>query len=326
MDNLLTSEIFNFKISKAPSICILGHINPDGDCVGTALGLYNYIQNVRNHSLPTIRVHMSDVYDKFSFLPGFDCIDPDIGKGQYELAIVCDAADIARLGKYGVYYKSAKEVLMLDHHETNTGFGDFYLIEPDASSSSELAYSLMDQNFFDKSVALCIYTGIVHDTGVFRYSSTHPSTLRVAARCMELGVDLEKVIEDSFFSMTLMQKKMLGHCLINMQSVFDGKVVYTFANATLREEFGGPLLDMDGMIDNIRTTQGAQAAFFIYALRDGRFKASLRSNTDDIDVSIIAKKFGGGGHKRAAGCFVAQDLEKAIADILELIKAQLDLN
>lgn len=320
---LLTKDIFNEKIMSASSVCILGHINPDGDCVGSALAVYNYIKKMRSAQMPILKVHLSDVFDKFVFLPGFEGIDKSTTKGPYDLAIVCDCADMDRLGRYRVYLRTAKEVLMIDHHETNAGFGDFYLIISDASSTSEVIYSLMDEKYFDKTAATCIYTGIVHDTGVFRYASTHPDTLRIAARCMELGVDFGNVIEDFFF-MTLMQKKMLGNCLINMHSVFDGKVVYAYADATLRDKFGGSALDMDGMIDNIRTTRGALAAFFIYASRDGRMRASLRSNTDDIDVSIVASEFGGGGHKRAAGCFVSQDVEKDINKILTLFKAQLD--
>lgn len=324
VDKLLTAEIFNKKILESSSICVLGHINPDGDCLGSSLGVYNYIKNMSGDKSSIIKVHLSDVYDKFSFLPGYTSIDSSLTAEPYGLAIVCDSASIERLGKFKIYLKSARQILMLDHHATNTGFGDFYVIRPDASSTSEVAYSLMDPAFFDKNVALCIYTGIVHDTGVFRYSSTHPSTMKIAARCMEFGIDFNRVIEDSFFSMTLRQKKMLGHCLINMQSAFDGKLVYAYADVTLRDKFGGPSLDMDGMIDNIRTTAGALTAFFIYPSRDGRLKVSLRSNTDDIDVSIIAQYFGGGGHKRAAGCFVSSDVEKDISDICGLFKAQFD--
>lgn len=319
---LLTKKIFNEKISICSSICLLGHVSPDGDCIGSTMGIYNYIKNVRGGNIPRLKVHLSDVSDKFSYLPGFDDIDSFPGDGTYDLAIVCDSADVSRLGKFKRYMDTAGMVFLIDHHETNAGFGDYYLVKPDESSASEVAFSLMDQSFFDKSVATCIYTGLVHDTGVFRFKSTHKSTMEIAGLCIERGVDFGRIIEDSFFSMTIDQKRMLGNCLIRMQAVFNGMLVYTFADSTLRDQFGGPEVDMDGMIDVIRSTMGALAVFFLYPGRDGRIKASLRSNTDKIDVSRIAIDFGGGGHKRAAGCFMSANIEKDIADLILLFKKQ----
>lgn len=322
-DRSLTPAIFDEELKKAASICILGHTSPDGDCVGSALAIYNYIKKLRADDPPRVRVHLKDVYDKFAFLPGYDSIDDGLMDVRYELAVVCDSADISRLGKYRIYCDEADRVVMVDHHATNPGFGDRYLIVPDASSTAEVVFGLMDQSFFDRDVATCIYTGIVHDTGVFRYSSTHPATMLVAARCMEQGVDFGRVIEDSFFCMTYMQKKMLAECLINMQSVCDGKLVYSYASQELRERYGGAALDMDGMIDSIRTTTGALAAFFVYATPSGRLKASLRSNTPLIDVSAIAREFGGGGHRQAAGCFMSGDMTRDIDELKRLFEAKL---
>lgn len=322
MSELLNKEIFNENIMRSGSICVLGHVNPDGDCAGSVLGICNYIKNMRKDNLPELKPYLYEISDKFSFLPGFVDIDNRLLDTKYDLVIVCDCADEERLGKFRKYVETAKTVLLIDHHATNQGFGDFCLVSPDASSTSEMVYLLLNQDYFDRSVATCIYTGIVHDTGVFRYSCTHERTMQIAGRCLGMGVDFQSVIEDSFFFMTIKQKKILGNCLMNMQSVFDGKLVYSYVDKTMRDKYGATDPDMDGMIDCIRSTTGASAAFFVYIAEDGKARASLRSNTDHIDVSTIAQKFEGGGHRRAAGCTMFPDIQRDIDDICKLFKEQ----
>ena len=323
MENNLNREIFNDELLKAESICILGHISPDGDCIGSVLASLNYIQNLRGTDFP-VQAYLEEVGDKFLYLNGSEsvCCDPRDAR-CYSLALVCDCADPDRMGRFRHYMDHAGICLMIDHHITNPGFGDYRLVLPHASSSCEVLFGLFEDGFINRFVAECIYTGVIHDTGVFRHSSTSPRTMCTAARCMEYGIDFNRIIEESFFSMTFAQKHVLGWLLSNMESRLDGRLMTVSLDMPTRKVLGAEQMDMDGMIDHMRTTTGALLAAYMYETKDGRCKLSLRSNTDSVDVSRIAAAYGGGGHKRAAGCFMGLDFDKNKAEIEAAVLAQI---
>ena len=315
-------EVFNRMIREAESICILGHIGPDGDCAGSTLGVWNYIGNLcaaEGLSKET-KVYLEEFSEKFAYLPGYDriCHDPDEGKA-YDLCIICDCADDKRLGKFLRYQKLAKESFCADHHITNNGFADVCRILPEASSTSEVVYDLMEQAYIDRKVAECIYTGLVHDTGVFRYSCTSRHTMEIAGACMDFGIDFGEIIDDSFFAMNLNQKLILGRALSEMQSLLEGRLVFSYVSAETMKLYGVTNKDMDGIIDELRTTRGSLCAVFMYQTQNRQYKVSLRSNSDRVDVSRIAQAFGGGGHVKAAGCFMSpspsQNIEKISAEL-----------
>ena len=313
---LLTKEIFHESIRRAGSICILGHVGPDGDCYGSTLAVNRYIRNLRASDGVTIQNYLDEVSPKFLFLDGCASVSTDANDGRvYDLAIICDCADIKRMGHFEKYFRSAGSSLMLDHHFTNDGFGDYGIVNGTASSTSEVLFDLMDEQYFDRPAAECIYTGIIHDTGVFRYSNTSPHTLEIAGKCIEKGISFGSIIEESFFSMSFEQKKVLGYILAHIKMRAGGKIVYSCLSMEERKALDAVEMDMDGMIDHIRTTTGALAAAYMYETKDGRVKVSLRSNSDLADVSRICAKNGGGGHKKAAGCFMSPDFEKNMDEI-----------
>lgn len=335
----LTKEIFNRELRNADSICILGHISPDGDCMGSVLGVYNYILNLRAAKTAQtdgaqseggrpqliVRPYLEEVGEKFRYLPGSGDVCTDHrDEMRYQLAVVCDCADADRTGKFRKFMDHAERCVMIDHHITNPGFGDYCLVKPHSSSASEVLYGLLEEEYIDYKVAECIYTGLIHDTGVFRHNSTSPETMRVAAKCMEYGINFNRIIEESFFSMTFEQKRMLGWLLCHMESRLDGRLILSCLDMKTRREMGAEDMDMDGMIDQLRTTTGALLAAYMYETKDGRVKLSLRSNSDLADVSRIAQQYGGGGHKRAAGCFMGLDFAKNAAEIEALVKEQLE--
>ncbi|MDO4962295.1 MAG: DHH family phosphoesterase [Eubacteriales bacterium] len=324
MMEALTKEIFNDNIKAAKSICVLGHVSPDGDCVGSTLAVYNYINNMRAGEDFRLQNYLEPINDKFLFMNGSGLISDDSGDGKvYELAIVCDCGDEKRMGRFEKYYKHAKKALLIDHHFTNVGFGDFGIVRGDASSTAEVLYDLFEERYFDKNIAECLYTGLAHDTGVFRYSSTSTHTMEIASKCMEAGINFTKIIDESFFAMNFDQKIVLGTVLGNMKKRMDGKLVYSSIDMETRKKLNAEDMDMDGMIDQIRTTTDALVGVYMYETKDGRVKISLRSNSDLVDVSRVASANCGGGHKKAAGCFMSLDFEKNMDEIEADVRSQL---
>ncbi|MDO4488922.1 MAG: bifunctional oligoribonuclease/PAP phosphatase NrnA [Eubacteriales bacterium] len=315
---------FNQMIRAAETICVLGHVNPDGDCIGSTLGVYNYIKAIDPSK--KVGVYHDNPSEKFDYLNGFDSIIHDNAvEKSYDLCVICDCAEKGRIPqKYHKYLDNAKETFLIDHHMTNEGFCENAVIIPDISSTAEVLFDLIDEELFNVEIAKCIYTGIIHDTGVFKYNSTTERTMQIAGKCMSYGFDFGKIIDDSFFAMNLLQKKLLGYVLGKIESAADGQIVYAKLTNKEMKEYG--ITDkkyLDGFIDNIRTTSGAVCGMFFYQMPDGNYKGSLRSSTDKVNVAAIAKEFKGGGHLRASGCTVEGNIEEGIAKILAMVEDQL---
>lgn len=164
------------------SVAILGHVRPDGDCLGSTLGLYNFLLA----SYPDIQaaVYLEEASSKFAYLKGYDEIHHETDDKEYELCICLDSSDEERLGDFNVYLKRAKKSLCIDHHVTNTRYCQVNLVAADASSASEVLFEQLNPDNVDKNVAECLYTGIVHDTGVFKYSCTSAKTMEIAGFLM----------------------------------------------------------------------------------------------------------------------------------------------
>ena len=160
------------------SVAILGHIRPDGDCLGSALGLYNYLR--LNYPAVRAAVYLEEASCKFGYLQGFDEIRHQADEEVYGLCVCLDCGDLGRLGGFAGILESAGKSLCLDHHVTNTRFADTNLVEDGASSTCEVLYGQLDSRKIDRTVAECLYTGIIHDTGVFKYSSTSARTMEIA--------------------------------------------------------------------------------------------------------------------------------------------------
>ena len=320
-------KIFNEAIDEAGSICILGHIGPDGDCIGSALAVRSYIEErkkKRGQGLKELCVYLEEASDKFAYLKGFDGISHDTDALKaHELCIVLDCGDLSRLGKFLPYLKLSEKAVCVDHHITNDGFTELSLVEPEASSTSELVFDLFEEEYMTRALAEAVYTGIVHDTGVFRYSCTSPHTMEIAGKCMSYGIDFGDIIDDSFFSMTIDQKAVLGRVLLEMETYLDGRFVLGHIDAASMELHNVTNKDMDGIIDQLRTTRGALGAAFLYQCKNRSYKVSLRSNCDKLNVAGIAALFGGGGHIRAAGCFMGPDLRSDIKKIIDEVTKQI---
>ncbi|MGN0152219.1 MAG: bifunctional oligoribonuclease/PAP phosphatase NrnA [Wujia sp.] len=307
-------------IERAASIAILGHIRPDGDCVGSCLGLYNYITD--NYSEKKVVVYLQPVSDKFCFLRGADMIRNIPDHESYELAVSLDCGDTDRHGEFAPIYADACHKLCLDHHRSNEGFGDLCICDPDASSTCEILYRQLDPDKIGRECAEAIYLGIVHDTGVFKYPCTTEETMRIAGQMISKGARSQYVIDETFYKVNYNQNRLTGSALLQARLDLNGKVISTCVTKEMFELYHANKDDTDGIVDKLRVTDGIEVAVFIYQLDDDIYKFSLRS-VSYVDVSRIAVSFGGGGHIRAAGFEAAGDYRKNLGRILEMIEDQL---
>lgn len=311
-------------ITAAGRIAIAGHIRPDGDCVGSCMALYHYIQeNYNKTNEKIIHVILETVPDVLKIIQGTEQIICDYPKmPPYGLFITVDCGDVDRLGKAEEYYNEAAITYVLDHHISNTGFGQKCLIRPEASSTCELLYEIMEDDRISFKTAEALYLGIVHDTGVFKHSNTTEKTMRVAGRMLAKGVSSSKIINKTFYEKTYIQKQILGRCFMESILLMDGKVIVTGVSKKMQKFYGIDSSDLDGVVDQLRVTKGVEVAILLKEEGTLEYKVSMRSN-EVVDVSKIAVFFGGGGHVRAAGCTMTGSLHDVVNNLTHGIEAQI---
>lgn len=316
------SNILDKALDGVKSVVLLGHVHPDGDCVGTCLGLYN---DLWEHA-PQIEtdLYLDHPAAKFSYLKNFDQIKtkPEPEK-SYDLCITLDSSDTERLGEFYQYFLSAKKTLCLDHHVTNRKFADENYVLPEASSCSEVLCTLLNLETISRETAECLYTGIVHDTGVFKFSSTSAKTMEFVGRLMDKGINCAKIIDDSFYRKTYIQNQILGRALLESILFMDGLCIFSSLRRKDLDFYGADSNDLDGIIDQLRITEGVECAIFIYEKEFHKFKVSMRSN-NYVDVSKIAAYFGGGGHVRAAGCTISGSAHDVLNNLSKHIASQIE--
>ena len=282
------------------TVAIAGHVNPDGDCIGSCMGIWLYLRD----NFPDLEadVYMQKPRGVFGYIEGLDRIrtecDPE---KKYDLLILLDISSADRIGVAGPYVETAGKTLCFDHHVTNHGNYTWMHNDPEASSTSELVWRFLDHDRVSKACAEALYTGIVHDTGVFQYSSTSPDTMRAAADLMEKGIPFSKIVDESYYQKTYVQNQIMGRTLMESILVMGGRCIVGIVRQREMKFYGLTPGDMDGIVNQLRNTIGVEVAVFIYETAFQTFKVSLRSK-EYVDVSEIAMIFGGGGHRRAAGC------------------------
>ena len=217
----------------------------------------------------------------------------------------------------------AKDTLCIDHHITNEGFAASNVIDPGASSSCEVLYGLLEDSMITKETAECLYTGIIHDTGVFKYSNTSAKTMGIAGKLMEKGIDFSAIIDESFYEKTYLQNQILGRALFESVTFLEGRCIFSVIRLKDMRFYGVSSQDLDGIVEQMRVTKGVECAIVLYEIQSQVFKVSLRSKRF-LDVSKVAAYFGGGGHVRAAGCTMSGSLYDVINNLSAHIEKQLE--
>ena len=313
----LKNELANVK-----TVAISGHIRPDGDCIGSCLGVWNYIQD----NYPDIQadVYLEQIVPKFRFLKGADLVKTDCSEERnYDLFISLDASDRERLGETVKYLDTAKRSVCVDHHITNPGFADENWIVADASSASELAWEIMEEEKISKRTAEALYMGIAHDTGVFQYSNTSPKTMQIAGSLIAKGINFSQIVDNTFYKKTYIQNQILGRALVESILLLDGRIIVGRVRQKDMEFYGAIPADLDGIVSQLRVTDGVEVAIFLYETGNHQYKVSLRSN-GPVDVSAVCAYFGGGGHVKAAGCTMYGTVYDVINNLTLHIEKQLE--
>lgn len=306
----------------AHSVAIGGHIRPDGDCIGSCMGLYNYIKD--NYPLiHTLDVYLEPVSDTYRFIKGVDQIRHSCdGEVCYDLFIALDNADLNRLVPGKSCFLSAKETVNIDHHISNTKYAMTNYVRPKASSACEVVYGLMDKKKVGLETAQALYIGLICDTGVFRHSCTSKHTLKVAGELISKGIDFPKLIDEVFYQKTYIQNLILGQALLESFLLLDGKVICSIITQKELNFYEASTSDLEGVIDQLRVTKGVEVAVLVTELDEANYKVSMRSN-GLVNVNKVAAFFGGGGHNQAAGCTISGSQDDIISNLTKHIEEQL---
>ena len=305
----------------ANNIFISGHIRPDGDCISSCLAMYMYLKKALPNA--AVKVSLEEPSEVFGCIKDFDEIDGTYAVGgEVDVFIALDC-EKSRLGQAEEIFDNAKKRINIDHHVSNErGCGDVNYVIPGYSSTAELVYDLFDRQYMDTEIAKAVYIGMVHDTGVFRYSNTSPKTLRTAAELIEYGFDFPDIIDGTFYEKTYTQNQLLGRALLESIIFMGGKCIVSAIDKKTLDFYNASSKDLDGIVNQLRITKGVECAIFMYETGNLEYKVSLRS-CNYVDVSKVAAFFGGGGHVRAAGCNINGTFYDAVNNISKQIELQM---
>lgn len=301
-------------LKAAKKLVIVSHVSPDGDTLGSSLALMHALRMLGKEIIMNVDDDISTVY---SFLPGIneyrrfapgESVDAD-------LLVIIDASSADRAGNAMEVVKSPA-VLNIDHHKTNTRFADYLYLDSDAAATAEIIYSLLAEMGIKltRDIATCIYEGIYTDTGSFKYSNTTSNTLKTAADLLNYGVNPSQ-ISDNMELKSRSQVEMLRKVLETLTFLKDGKIAYI----EIPPELYDHNVETDAFISYPRYVEGVEVALLFKQVEDNLTRVSFRSK--EIDVAKIALSFGGGGHKKAAGCSICAPLKEAEKVILGAVGA-----
>ena len=300
-------------LKAAKKLVIVSHVSPDGDTLGSSLALMHALRMLGKDVIMNVDDDISTVY---SFLPGiaeYRRFAPDESVDA-DLLVIIDASSADRAGNAMEVVKSPA-VLNIDHHKTNTRFADYLYLDSDAAATAEIIYSLLLEMGIKltRDIATCIYEGIYTDTGSFKYSNTTSNTLKTAADLLNYGVN-PSLISDNMELKSRSQVEMLCKVLETLTFLKDGKIAYIEIPLELYDHN----VETDAFISYPRYVEGVEIALLFKQVEENLTRVSFRSK--EIDVAKIALSFGGGGHKKAAGCSIyapLKEAEKVVLDVIE---------
>lgn len=307
------------RIKSANSIALLVHENPDGDAMGSGLAMYLALKKI-NKNVELIIPKYSRV---FSSMPHIDDIKTEGSLDVYDLAIALDTATIKLLNAWVKYFENAKETIVIDHHSSNSMFGEINLVDPSSPACCQTLYEIFRYYNWevDIDIGTCLMTGIITDSGGFQYSYVSKETFKVVSDLLDIGVNIPKIYKQMLSTHTRTSFELRKLAMDRMEFLEDGKIAFTYITDADQERINAEIGDYEGIVNEGRNIEDVEVSIFLHE-QDGVFKASLRSN-DYVNVSDVCLMFGGGGHPRAAGAKFYGDPQEIKEKIINEIKHQL---
>ena len=311
LDNILE------EIKNANSIVILTHESPDGDAIGSSLAMGLALKNMGKSSDIIIREYPR----VFDFLPNAKDVKKESDIKKYDLAISLDCTDLRRIdGKE--YFEEAKRTIVIDHHGTNSMYGDINFVNPVAPACCEILVGMFTYFNIDinQEIGTCVLTGIITDTGGFKYQSVTAETFEFTAELLRKGVNVSEIYKKALETRTMANFKLLKRILDRMEILENGKVTFTYITNQDEMDVNAEPGDHEGLVEVGRDIEGVEISIFLIQKdNEDKYKVSMRSN-DYINVSDICYIFGGGGHPKAAGCLIQGSVEQVKEKLLREIR------
>ncbi len=314
-------------IRTSQSVVMACHVNPDGDALGSMLGLALALSPL-GKSLTLLS--QDGVPDIYGFLPGSIQVQTDTPIPAFDLAIVLDSGDLSRVGNRVLpLIARARRIIDIDHHVLAGAFGDIRILDPGAASTSEIVYGLVRAMGLPLSpeAATCLFTGVITDTGSFRFQNVTPNTFRVAAALLEAGAPPAHVSENVFENRTYAATLLLGRALSSLSQAAQGRLVWAHITAQDFAALGATDEDTEGVVNYVRGVRGADVGVLFREMAPvggeaAKIRVSLRAR-ETVNVAEIAQRFGGGGHRMAAGCTLSLPLAEAERMVVAAVQAVL---
>ncbi|MEI8043184.1 MAG: bifunctional oligoribonuclease/PAP phosphatase NrnA [Verrucomicrobiota bacterium] len=291
-------------ILQSRTFCIISHIRPDGDCVGSQVGLALALQGLGKR---VICWNEDSIPDKYRFLDPDRLIQKPKPGLEFDCVIATDAASLDRVGAVAKCVANRKLFINIDHHESNTRYADLNWVSAREPSTGELIFRLLKIARWPitRQIANCLFTAVSTDTGSFQYPTTQPGTYHVAGELVRRGADLEKICDEVYQSYPLSRMGLLRHVYSHYRLTHQNRIAYFWLKKADFDRAGADRCDTEGLIDHIRAIAPVVVACVFEEVEPGLTRISLRSKSDKVNVNEIAAQFGGGGHSAAAGARIS---------------------
>ena len=318
-------ERVSSTIYKNEDFLIATHTFPDGDALGSLVAVYELMRSLKKNAF---MICNSEIPYHYKFLPyndkikrNLDCID--LSNKRY-ISICLDSADESRLNlDFKKLRENSKKIINIDHHFSNTNFGDINIVGKEKSATAEIIYKLLIRDFekfLNHNIALGLYVGILTDTGKFQYFNTSPEVHKIVSHLLEYDIKPYRIFSNIYEREPFNRFKLLQLVLKRVKLMESEKLVYSYVLQKDFSKLNLPPSSHDGMIELIRSTEDAKISAFLRQVGNKKFKVSLRSSDNSINVATVAGAFGGGGHRMASAYTANGALKKIISDLINSIK------
>ena len=307
-------------LKKEKKITLISHVLPDGDAIGSLLALGMALKSM---GCKVFMVNPDGVPKIYHFLPGSDSVSKRIDSIP-STVVLLDCSDLDRIGELKDAVSSANCLINIDHHVSNELFGHINYVDTEASATGEIIYSLLTllNVEIEARIACSLYTAIVTDTGSFQFENTTSRTHLIAAELLTSGTDLSEIRRNLWENVPLMSIKLLTQTLKTLELDADGRIAWVKLPYNIFSKFGASTEHVEGIVNYPKSIEGVEIGLLFKEIEPGIIKVGLRSKTE-VDVNELAQVFGGGGHKRAAGCMLDLPLEEAVSKVVEEAKKYL---